>query len=284
MPELPEVHTTVKGLKKFIIGKTIKSVWSDFHIGAKYNNKENIKNESYLKKFKELVEGTRIKSAERIGKNILIHLNNKHSIIIHMKMTGNLVYDKEVKFVHLKFTLSNNKKLILSDMRKFASITISPTIELQNHERISKLGVDALDPKLTSKKFFECLYNKRGPIKSVLMDQESIAGLGNIYTDEILWESGVHPLSHPDKIPETKYKEIFKVMKKILHFSIKQGGDSKSDYRNIFGEKGNFQNFHKVYGRKSKKCPKRGCSGIIKRQTIGGRSAHFCPKHQIMYK
>lgn len=116
------------------------------------------------------------------------------------------------------------------------------------------------------------------------MDQKIIAGLGNIYSDEILWESSVHPLSSADKIPKAKLQKMHSIMQKILAFSIKHGGDSKSDYRNAFGEKGGFQNFHKVYGRKGQKCPKPTCGGIIERKMVRGRSAHFCPKHQIIYK
>jgi formamidopyrimidine-DNA glycosylase len=125
---------------------------------------------------------------------------------------------------------------------------------------------------------------KTRPIKTVLLDQEIIAGVGNIYSDEILWKTGVHPLSSANKVPETKLSEIYKEMKRILKFSIGKGGDSKSDYRNIFGEKGGFQNFHKAYGNKGKKCPRNKCSGIIERIMVKTRSSHFCPVHQKLFK
>ncbi len=109
-----------------------------------------------------------------------------------------------------------------------------------------------------------------------------IAGVGNIYSDEVLWASSVHPEQRVSKLSEKQKKEIFKNLKVILLKSIKLGGDSMSDYRNPYGEKGRFQDFHKVYRKTGQKCGKRGCSGIIKRIIVGGRSAHFCPLHQVL--
>src|SRR3989338_6827735 len=273
MPELPEVHTTVEGLKKLVINKMIRDVWSDFHVGTAVGARQTIKNRKYFDKFRKIVMGAKIKSLERRGKNILIHLSNKHTIVVHMKMTG-----------HLVFSLSKKRHLVLSDMRKFASITIFKTEELHKHETLAELGPDPLDPNFSAEKFFEIIHSKKNtPIKSSLLDQSAVSGIGNIYWDEILWETGVHPFSKADKIPEKKLIKIFGVAQKILRFSIKHGGDSKSDYRNAFGEKGRFQNFHKAYGKKDQKCQKKNCLGIIQRTMIRGRSAHFCPKHQIKH-
>lgn len=300
MPELPEVHTTVEGLKKVIIGQSIKGVWSDFHVGARYDDRENIKNKKYFERFKKTVVGTKIKGVERLGKNILIHLNNGCTMIVHMKMTGNLVVVGKAgarkssriilqkpneRFVHLKFFLSGNYDLALSDIRKFASVDLCQTEAMSLHARVGRLGPDPLDPKLSTRQLFQIMQARKSwPIKSALLDQTKLAGIGNIYSDEILWASGVHPLSRTGSIPEKKFAEIFKNMKKILKFSIKKGGDSKTDYRNAFGGKGEFQNFHQVYGRKGLRCPKPGCGGIIERKMVKGRSTHFCPKHQIIYE
>jgi len=287
MPELPEVHTTVEGLKGVVIGKTIKDVWSDFYVGSKYNDRQNIKNKKYFEKFSQIVKNSKIKSIERRGKNILINLNNNYTIVVHMKMTGCLMYKKDFsdeKYIHLIFTLSNGHYLLLSDLRKFASVTISKTGEISLHDTLGKLGIDPFDPGLNAKKLFEIIHLKKNwPIKSSLLDQNSIAGIGNIYSDEILWQTSIHPASKSEKIPAKKFAEIFGAMQTILKLSIKHGGDSKSDYRNAFGEKGGFQNFHKVYGKKGAQCPKDKCRGIIERMVIKGRSAHFCPKHQIKY-
>lgn len=309
MPELPEVHTTVEGLKKTITGKIIKEVWSDFHIGTSRGKSQTIKNKKYFDKFRKIIIGSKIKNVERKGKNILINLNPStgsgqaaYTIIVHMKMTGHLMIGKYEfkkiwtplekgplqdpynKYIHLVLSLSDGRHLALSDMRKFASVTISKTERLRLHDTIGKLGMDPFDPKLSAEKFFEIILRRKNwPIKSALLDQNIVSGIGNIYSDEILWQTGIHPLSKTGKIPEKKLEEILRTTKKILKFSIKHGGDSKSDYRNIFGEKGGFQKFHKAYGRKNLKCPKSGCLGIIKRIVVKGRSSHFCPKHQKKY-
>jgi len=285
MPELPEIHTTVEGLKKTVIGKTIKDVWSDYHLKTAHGEKQTIKNKKYFVDFKRKVKGAEIIGAERRGKNILINLNNDHTILVHLKLTGALIYKKEKqeKYVHLIFIFESGDYLLLSDLRKFASVILTKTNDLYLHDNIKNLGPDPF--RIELKEFRENIKKKKNwPIKSTLLDQGVVAGIGNIYSDEILWQTSIHPLSYSEKIPEKKFKDIFKVMQKILHFSIKHGGDSKSDYRNIYGEKGGFQDFHKAYGKKNKKCPKRGCGGIIARMVVRGRSAHFCPEHQILYQ
>ncbi|MEK7642281.1 MAG: DNA-formamidopyrimidine glycosylase [Patescibacteria group bacterium] len=297
MPELPEVHTTMEGLRKTVVGKTIIGAWSDFHIKTAHGHRNNLKNKKYFANFKKKVIGAKIKSVERKGKNILINLGpsinsgQANTIVIHMKMTGHLMYGATDPFVHLIFKLKNPstnsgqvfKDLVLSDMRKFANVCLVETEKLEGHESLKDLGKDAL--QITKKELEEKIKGKKNwPIKSALMDQESIAGIGNIYSDEILFETGVHPLSLANKLNDKKILEIYVAMRKILKLSIKHGGDSKSDYRNVHGEKGNFQNLHKVYGKKGLKCPKTACSGIIERIVVKGRSAHFCPKHQKLYK
>jgi len=113
------------------------------------------------------------------------------------------------------------------------------------------------------------------------MDQEIISGIGNIYSDEMLWSAGIHPLSVASKIPLPQLKLLYKAMLEVLHKGIDFGGDSDSDYRNIYGERGKFQHKHNAYRRTGQPCPKRNCDGTIRRLVIGGHSAHFCDKHQI---
>jgi formamidopyrimidine-DNA glycosylase len=115
------------------------------------------------------------------------------------------------------------------------------------------------------------------------MDQSLIAGIGNIYSDEMLWAASIHPLSKPAKVPEKSLKKLYEEMKKVLEKGIDFGGDSMSDYRNIHGVRGKFQNEHNVYQLKGEKCRKIGCGGTIERIKVGGRSGHFCPKHQKLF-
>lgn len=285
MPELPEVHTTIEGLKRVVIGKKIKEVWSDFHLGTSHSHKQNIKNFHYLQNLKKKIVGAKIKSINRLGKNILINLNNGVTIIVHMKMTGHLLvkgFEKEEKFIHFYISLSGNQKLALSDMRKFASVCIVETKKLGEHEGLKHLGPDAL--KISLEEFKNKIKSKKWAIKKTLLDQTLVAGIGNIYSDEILWAAGVHPLSSSNKIKEADLKKMFQEMKKVLKKSIMLGGDSMSDYLNAFGEKGGFQKCHKAYRRTGLSCPKTGCRGKILRIMVAGRSSHFCPAHQKIQK
>lgn len=284
MPELPEVQTTVNGLNRFVKGLTIKDVWTDyyseFHLG-----KPNIKDRKYFKKFRIAVVGAKILGATRRAKNILIGLDNGKTILVHMKLTGYLFYgdcQQKEKFVHIVWKLSNGKCLALSDLRKFAKVTLVDTDKLKIDSDLKNLGPEPLEKNFTWQKFKERLLKKpKMKIKQALMDQTIIAGIGNIYSDEMLWRASIHPLQKVAEIPQVKIKKMYTAMRKILQHSIKIGGDSESDYRNILGQRGNFQNETRAYGRDGENCSKPKCLGIIKRIKIAGRSAHFCPKHQF---
>ncbi len=293
MPELPEVHTIVTDLKKFLPGLKITDVWTD------------------VKKFKNIkkeVVGQKILGIERRGKNILIHLSPKSdlkknpkglTLLVHQKMTGHLLYGKYQKsnfkfqkwipiepeelkdpfnrFIHLIFILSNGKHLALCDMRKFASVAVIPTEKLS--DKFQKMGPEPFDKNFNFKKFYEIIKNKKGRIKTVLMDQSVIAGIGNIYSDEILWQVGVHPLKKVFDLKETDLKKIYRSIKSVLNKAIKARGSSYIDYRDAQGKKGRYQEMQNAYGLKGQKCKKRD-GGIIEKIKVGGRSAHFCPVHQ----
>lgn len=307
MPELPEVQTTVDGLNKTVKGFTIKSVWSDLPKKG-HVRKDEIKNLAFWKTFEKIVVGVKILSVERHGKNIFMNLSNGYTILIHMKMTGHLLFgkwrvgkkedgeahhnwtwwpenqkslqDPYNRFIHFKIDFTNGKHLAFCDSRKFGKVTLIKTGD-KTAKHVRSLGTDALDPSLTYKKFKKEIFKKpNGRIKNVLMDQSLITGIGNIYSDEMLWQAAIHPEERVSKIPETKMKRMYVAMKPLLKKGIDFGGDSMSDYRNIYGEKGRFQNNHNVYGKRGEKCKKKNCKGVIIRKVVGGRSAHFCPDHQ----
>jgi len=314
MPELPEVTTTVKGLNKTIKGLVISDVWTDL---AKKNQKikqfkDTIKNEKFFKEFKKKIIGEKVINAERRAKNILINISGGNTILIHLKMTGHLLfgeYTKKVitndklritnwipknkgllndsynRFIHVVFTFSNGKHLVFCDSRKFGKITLIPTKMLYDvGYGLHALGPEPLEKSFTFPKFKNRLLLKPNwKIKTVLMNQTVIAGIGNIYSDEMLWFSDIHPESNPKNIPEIKLLKLFNGMKEVLTKSIDFGGDSMSDYRNIDGQKGEFQNHHRVYRKKNTMCSKKGCHGVIMRKVINGRSAHFCKIHQKLY-
>lgn len=282
MPELPEVETTVKGLRETIVGFVIKNVWTDLSTKDK-RQRDTIANPRYFKIFKKEVLNKKILSIERRAKNILINISGGKTILIHLKMTGYLFYGKnpKIKFAHVVFSLSNKKYLVLSDLRKFGKITLLDTATAHDTKHLNNIGPEPLSPNFNLEKLKVCL-NKRpnGKIKTILMDQSIIAGIGNIYSDEILWRAGINPERRVSKITEREYKLILKAIKKILIKSINFGGDSMSDYRNIYGLPGKFQAHHQAYRRIGKKCREKNCKGVIQRKTVSGRSAHFCSVHQ----
>ena len=284
MPELPEVQTTVNGLNATVKGRKIVDVWTDYKSKHKMH-RDSIKDAKFFLDFKKKIVGQKILKAERRAKNILIHLSGEHTILVHMKMTGHFLYDKP-NYPHVRFSLKldNGKNLALSDMRRFAKVTIIDTENLEKSLHLENIGPEPLETSFIYSKFKERLVTKsKGKIKTVLMDPSVIAGIGNIYSDEILWRASVHPTSIVSKIPEKNLKLMFTAMKALLKKGIYFGGDSMSDYRNIKGEKGQFQEHHQAYRLTGKTCSKRGCGGKITRLVVGGRSAHFCDKHQKLY-
>jgi formamidopyrimidine-DNA glycosylase len=307
MPELPEVQTTVNGINKRVKNLKITSVWSDLP-KKDHVRKEEIKNLNFWKRFKKDVLGKKIKKSERVGKNILIELDDNTTILIHMKMTGHLVYgtyrkgkvsdgetnhswvwwpeekalqDPYNRFVHLKMDFENGKSLVFCDSRKFGKVTTLGKCNPKETIHLKHLGPDALDETLTSDIFEERLQQRPNKAtKTALLDQELITGIGNIYSDEMLWETGIHPERKVSTLKKTDFKALFKCMKPLLLKGISFGGDSMSDYRNIDGKKGSFQGQHNVYQKKGETCSKRSCKGKIERKVVNGRSAHFCNTHQ----
>ncbi len=280
MPELPEVETTVNGLRKTILGQKIYDVWTDLQTKDKRKG-DTIANPKYFLWFKRKIKNKKIISAERQAKNILINLSEGKTILVHLKMTGHLLYNNKDKFVHAVFYLDKKNYLAFSDIRKFGKITLLETKTAHDSKHLKDIGPEPLEKSFSWQKLKEGMQKRPDKkIKTALMDQSLLSGIGNIYSDEILFASGIHPERKTKDIKDIEFKKMFSSMQKILKKSINLGGDSMSDYINLFGKKGSFQNCHKAYRRTGEKCPKKGCTGKIKRKIINGRSAHFCPVHQ----
>lgn len=304
MPELPEVHTTATILNKLTKGRTIKSVWTDYD-SLYFYGKENIKDPKYFKKFSREIRGKKIKKVWRRAKNVLIDIGGDKTIFIHMKMTGQLLYgkykrtrgadadfgwqaadeksplrDPYSRFIHLVFELDNDQHIAFSDMRKFGTVKLISDKKAYSKE-FAQIGPEPLEDSFDFKKFKEVLSKKpNGYIKTVLMDPTVVVGIGNIYSDEILFASKIKPDRKVSSLSDAELRLILKNTKKILSKGIDFGGDSMSDYRNPYGKKGEFQLHHQVYQRKNEKCLRRGCDGTIARKVINGRSAHYCPECQ----
>ena len=279
MPELPEVEIIVTGLQKEIIGKTFSDVWTD--------TKKLVKQDSF-DNFREKIIGKKIVSIGRRGKNILIYLDDGDILLIHQKISGHLLLgkwkfenntwippvgplsdDRVNRYLHIVFSLDDGRQLALSDQRKFAKIEL---IKDANFD----LGPEPLEIDFNS--FKELFHNKKGKIKQLLMDQNFIAGIGNIYASEILYLSKIHPEEPTNNLDENDLRNIYDNMQFILKEAIRLKGDSFSDFRDINGEKGGFQNIMKVYQKQGKECEK--CGTKIVRINLGGRGTFFCPNCQ----
>lgn len=290
MPELPEVQTTASGLDHFVRKLSILDVWTDYN-SPYYKGADNIKDPKYFSYFKKAVKGKVILNVTRRAKNVLIHLSGNLTIIVHMKMTGHLLYgdynksDPYNRFIHLIFYLSNGKNIELCDTRKFAKVAVTPTDTLHLSSHLKDIGPEPLEKSFTFSKFLERINLKiKNKIKPTLTDQFVVTGIGNIYADESLWRAGIHPEELVKNIPAEKMKKLFTAIKETLAKGIDFGGDSMSDYRNIHGERGKFQEQHKAYQRKGEKCLKPGCKGFIVRTVVAGRGTHFCEVHQTLKK
>jgi formamidopyrimidine-DNA glycosylase len=290
MPELPEVQTTASGLDRVARGLVITDVWTEYN-SPYYHGADNIKDPEYFRYFKKKVKGAKITHVTRRAKNILIHLSNDFTILIHMKMTGHVMYgdynktDPFNRHIRLIFYLSNGKTMELCDTRKFAKVTLLSRETMYESIHLKGIGPEPLEDNFTFTKFKEQLSRKpNGKIKIVLLDQSVIAGIGNIYSDESLWRAGIHPEEPVRNLFKDKneklLKELYKAIRSTLSKGIDFGGDSMSDYRNIHGERGKFQEEHMAYRKTGSKCMKKGCTGIIERIVVGGRSTHFCNVHQ----
>lgn len=218
MPELPEVETTVRGLQKEVLGLKITDIWTDLATNDKRKH-DTVANPKYFKLFKKEVLGKKIVNAQRRAKNILINLSGGKTILIHLKMTGYLFYGKDpkIKFAHVIFTLSNKKYLVFSDMRKFGKITLLDTDKTKDSRHLAGLGPEPLDKDFDLKKLKERLNKKpNGKIKTVLMDQQILVGIGNIYSDEILWRIGIHPERKIKDIQDSEFKKMLPTIKNTL--------------------------------------------------------------------
>ncbi len=268
MPELPEVETTVKSLN---ILKNKKVINVDIHV----------KKLRYLVPHLTLrnIINHKILNLRRIAKYIIIDFDNIKSVIIHLGMSGRLkVAQPNIvlkKHDHLVFRF-NNLKLIFNDPRRFGFVDIVESEKMTNVNYIKKLGIDALDKKLTNDYLYNKFKNSQVLIKQLLLNQYIVAGIGNIYACEILYDAKISPLRKGSSLKKSQIGTILRSVRKILRKAIKYGGSSINDYVSPDGTLGNFQKNFKVYGREGYKI--KGCE--IKKVVLHGRSTFFCPDIQ----
>lgn len=269
MPELPEVENIVRELKS-LKGRVFKDVEVRYHNIVEPNPKV----------FKKVLLSNKITDIDRRGKLIIIKLESGDFLLVHLKMTGQLTLNnKPSKHTHVMFSLDGDR-LLYNDIRKFGFLKV---VDKSNFKKVIqerfKFGPEPLSKEFNLDYLEDVLKNRKASIKSILLNQSIVAGLGNIYVDESLFKAGIDPRKSAGKLERGELEKLRQAIKEILKKAIKQGGSTSRDYVRTSGEKGNFQNFHKVYQKTGQPCAV--CSHSIERVAVAGRGTHFCPKCQI---
>ncbi|MFA9262476.1 MAG: bifunctional DNA-formamidopyrimidine glycosylase/DNA-(apurinic or apyrimidinic site) lyase [Undibacterium sp.] len=281
MPELPEVQTVTSQLAKKITGKKIAGFWSDWEKQIKPG----------LKKLTQLAVGGTVLGTRRIGKHIVIDLDSGCSLVIHLKMSGHLLckdasnalakewIDPMNCFVHHRIDFADGSWVDFSDLRKFGWIDCVATAEVEVMKSIAILGCDALAGECDLN-FFDALLKKssRKKIATLLLEQDKIAGIGNIYRSEMLYRAGIRPLRLVGKITKNERQKLFQSMKEVLREAVRLRGTTDGDFRDTSGKPGGFQKTLFVYGREGLPCKR--CDTIVVRKKIGQRSVFYCPSCQ----
>jgi formamidopyrimidine-DNA glycosylase len=265
MPELPEVETIKSDLEKVILGKKI--------IEVRVNHPRVIR-EPEAAKFKQGLEGQTIKNILRRAKVLILELSNGKSLVIHLKMTGQLVYPGGGGKSRVAFKFSDGKILDFNDQRLFGELRLLD--DWRSLKFIRELGPEPFE--ITPEKFKAMLASKKTKIKPLLLDQTFISGIGNLYAAECLFRAKIDPLRPASSLSDKEKELLLSQIKEVLKEAIKAGGSSIDDYVRVSGGKGDFVRYHRVYGRQNKPCLT--CKTLIKRSVVGGRGTFFCPKCQ----
>jgi formamidopyrimidine-DNA glycosylase len=278
MPELPEVETICCGLRPVLVGqKIIKAV----------KNRHNLRF-ALADKFVDLIQGTEISAIKRRGKYIIFTLSNNYVILSHLGMSGRFLiketgYQDSYKHTHVIF-YTENHQILYQDPRRFGFMILLTKQESQQHPMLTKMGPEPLEQELTAPYLYAQARGRRVPLKNFLLNQQIIAGLGNIYVSEALFHAGLSPLRAAMSLRLEEAERLVLAIQEVIRTAIAAGGSSLRDYRQASGLLGYFQERHAVYGRQGQACP--GCicdwpaKGGIERQVQAGRSSYYCPVRQ----
>jgi formamidopyrimidine-DNA glycosylase (fpg) len=287
MPELPEVETIRRGLSRLIIGKAIRNITP--------LNEKSFPNA--LISINQFSLGSTIVSVRRRAKVLIIDLDTQYSFVIHLKMTGQLVYrgledfaaghptdsfqaplpDRSTRVI---FEFTDDSHLYFNDQRKFGWIKFMPTVEIANMPFMQKVGPEPLEKDFTSQQFKSRFVRKqRSKIKSALLDQSVIAGVGNIYADESLFFARIHPERLVESLTDEDFENLYEGVRSTMQASIDSGGSTMKTYVNADGTKGSYlDKFAQVFRREGQSCPV--CGSEIQKIRVAGRGTHICPNCQ----
>lgn len=287
MPELPEVETVKRGLTTLLIGHVVTRVIHD--------TPKSFPNASA--DVEQFLINAKVTDIRRRAKVLLIDLSTKYTLVIHLKMTGQLVYRGEAVFgaghpndslvgelpdrsTRVTFELDNNAKLFFNDQRKFGWVKLMPTVEVPNIDFMKKVGPEPLEDSFTDTIFIQRLQRRRNTtIKAAILDQTVLAGIGNIYADEGLWGAKIHPATRVKDVPIQKLKNLFTELRYVLALSIEKGGSTDKNYVNAEGKRGSYIDFARVFRKEGTPC-QRHPDTLIEKIKVAGRGTHICSKCQ----
>lgn len=271
MPELPEVETIRKDLQKLIRGKMISFV--------EVIEQGSVKNDPDL--FKKTLQRSCFVDIGRKGKLLVMELSNGAFLLVRLGMTGQLIYKPEyamTKHTRVVINFEDNSKLFFNDIRKFGSLSIA--MESDKNSTLDRMGIDLLDKRFTFAYFKSIVKNKKGAVKAFLLNQKYVSGIGNIYADEICFDSKIRPDRNIASLNDRDIKILYNSIVRILDHAIKSRGTTFSDYVDASGKKGSFSRYLKVYGKEKDDCA-RCKTRSIKKTKVAGRSTRFCELCQI---
>lgn len=282
MPELPEVETVRRGMQPAMEGVAIAGV--DV-------NRPDLR-WPFPERMVERLAGTKVRALRRRSKYILADLSSGETLIIHLGMSGRILISGDPlgqfhrdhpapeKHDHVVFQMDNGARVTFNDPRRFGAMDLAPSSEVERHKLLRNLGPEPLGNAFHQDYLISRLRGRNMPIKSALLDQKVVAGLGNIYVCEALYRSGISPLRKAGQISDKRLARLVPIIREVLSEAIEAGGSSLRDYRQADGELGYFQHTFRVYDREGQPCQTPGCGGAIARRVQSGRSSFYCPRCQ----
>lgn len=282
MPELPEVETVRRGLAPSMQGQVITH--------AQVNRKDL--RWPFPERMAERLTGAKVTGLRRRSKYILIDLDTTETLIVHLGMSGRMTvsgdplgqfvsnHPAKDKHDHVVFDMSSGARVTFNDARRFGAMDLAETSTLEDHWLIQKLGPEPLGNEFDGPYLVSQLERRKSPIKTALLDQRIVSGLGNIYVCEVLFRAGINPKRLSNALSEPEVLTLIPIIRDVLNEAIEAGGSSLKDYRQADGELGYFQHAFAVYDREDQSCTKQDCDGTISRFAQSGRSTFYCPQCQ----
>jgi formamidopyrimidine-DNA glycosylase len=278
--ELPEVEVMRRDLEKEVVGRRIKSV----EVKAHKNAMRAIRRHPKRKDFTDHLTGKKITKIDRKGKYVLLYLDSGDVLVVHFGMSGQFIRGTKRQapptHTHVIMDFQQGGDLRFIDPRTFGEMFVTPADDLGKVKELAHIAIDPLEDTFTWPQFSEVLAQRKAKLKALLMDQKFIAGLGNIYSDEVLWAAGLRHDRMSDTLSSQEVRRLYRGLQEVLQESIRYRGTTLGDeaYLDLFGKPGEFQNELKVYGRKGLPCPR--CRTPIEAVSLAGRNTYYCPQCQ----